>query len=426
MIWYDYLLIYISCCASVYFVNKACGILLNKKINKTIINLILILLGGMLITCSVYKSGTYEHILLSLIVISIVGSILYKDNICKIVFNTMICYIFVVVFEILLSVIIVNLKEFSIDAFNSNSLLKAIYSIIDVFLAYLTCTTKPIKYIINKITNKNVLLNSILSIVIIALIILDAKYLLNTTNDVYIGNIIILACLLYLLGFSLNVDQKLRNENEKTEILLNFMTKYEKIIDDDRIYKHELLNNLLMLKSIKNKNSKEFNNLLSELIKSKSNNNISIKNIYNLPSGLKGIFYYKLYNLQKENYNVSLNISKKVGELLKNISHKDYIDLYKIIGIVLNNAIEASSKTKDKYLLIDIYQDNSNICFDISNSFEGKVNLNNINNKGISTKGKNRGIGLYLANRIISQNEKISMDQSIENNIFITKIKVSL
>ena len=426
MNWYDYLFIYISCCASVYFVTKSCGKLLNIDKVKPLIKLICVLFGGLIITYSIYNSGTYEHIIISLTVLSLCGLLMFRNSINKTIFNIMVCYLIALIIEIILAIIIVNIMGFNVDTFNSNSFVKSIYSILDVFLAYLACSLKIVKKIVNKITNKNIVLNSILSIVIIALIILDAKYLLLASNKVYIGNIIILVSLMYLLVFSIITNQKLSNEYEKTEILLNSMTKYEKIIDDNRMFKHELLNNLLILKSFKNKNSKEFNGLLDELIDSKNDKNISIKNIYNLPSGLKGFFYYKLYNLETEKYNIRLNISKEIGTSLKNISRREYVDLYRIVGIVLDNAIEASAKTKDKVLIIDIYEENNEICFDISNSFKGNVDLNTINNKGITTKGNNRGIGLYIAKKILLRSNKITMNQSVNNKIFTTNIKVSL
>jgi two-component system sensor histidine kinase AgrC len=185
------------------------------------------------------------------------------------------------------------------------------------------------------------------------------------------------------------------------------------------------LNNLLILKNFSNRNSKEYNDLLDEMIDS-NNKKVGIKNIYNLPSGLKGIFYYKLYNLDNSEYNISINISKKVGNLLNNISRKDYINLYKIINIILDNALEACEKTKNKYLLIDIYKEDGFICFDISNSCKGTINLDEINKKGFSTKGKNRGLGLSIVKNILKANDSIEMKQFVKDNIFTTIIKVSI
>ena len=58
------------------------------------------------------------------------------------------------------------------------------------------------------------------------------------------------------------------------------MSKYEKIIDEERINRHEMLNNLLMLKSFKNKNSKKYDDTINEIIKLyEKNGKETIKNV---------------------------------------------------------------------------------------------------------------------------------------------------
>lgn len=427
MNWYDYLLIYFSSCILVFFMIKSCGYFLKTtSTNNNLLNLLIVLFGGTLMTYSLYNNGTYENIIVCIVIFSMGSIVTYKQKPYKTILNTMICYLVLLIFEILLSIIIMNFFKFNLESFNTNTIMKSIFTILDALCTLITCSNKKICLFVNKITSKSIVITTFFPIIIVCMIILDAKYIFFSTSEIYIGNIIIISTLLYLLVFSIITDNKLIKENEKTELLLNLMSKYEKIIDDNRSFKHELLNNLLILKSYEDKNSKEYNDLLDELIDLNNKKDVRIKNISNLPSGLKGIFYYKLYGLEKQKYNISINISKKIGNLLNNISHKDYIYLNKIISIVLDNAIEASSKTKDKHLLIDVYLEEKNICFDILNSYTGEVNLLKINKKGYSTKGKNRGLGLSIVNTILGKSNTIKMIQSVENNIFTTKIKVSL
>ena len=48
------------------------------------------------------------------------------------------------------------------------------------------------------------------------------------------------------------------------------MKEYEMVIDKERIDRHEMVNNLLVLKSIKNKNSKSYNKILYDILYVKS------------------------------------------------------------------------------------------------------------------------------------------------------------
>ena len=82
-----------------------------------------------------------------------------------------------------------------------------------------------------------------------------------------------------------------------------------------------------------------------------------------LPSnGLKGFFYYKCTEAEKKGISVSVNISKQIeNSFLKDIETKDFKDLARIIGVYLDNAIEARSTSEDKKLGIEMYLIKENI-----------------------------------------------------------------
>jgi two-component system sensor histidine kinase AgrC len=110
---------------------------------------------------------------------------------------------------------------------------------------------------------------------------------------------------------------------------------------------------------------------------------------------------------------------------LNNSSAKIYV-LCKILGILLDNAIEASSQSKDKILGISMkYNDtNNNYCITISNSFDGNINLNQIFSKGYSSKGEDRGLGLWEVRNITNKNTSISLKTSINKQIFKQEVFV--
>jgi two-component system sensor histidine kinase AgrC len=212
---------------------------------------------------------------------------------------------------------------------------------------------------------------------------------------------------------------------QQQETLLSFMSKYEKMIDDERVNKHEMLNNLLILRSFKNKNSKEFTETLDDLIKANDNIKDSIKNIYSLPPGLKGILYYKVYDMKALNIEVTMNISKKINSSFKSINSKEYNNLCKVITILLDNAKDAASTSKEKFVLIEFYIENDNLVFSIGNSYKDKVDINKLSTINYSTKGKGRGLGLFIANNIINNTKNMKLEQKIINdNIFSSILKI--
>jgi two-component system sensor histidine kinase AgrC len=204
------------------------------------------------------------------------------------------------------------------------------------------------------------------------------------------------------------------------------VSKYERILDNDRINKHEILNNLLILKSFKNKNTKEYEETLNLIIKEYENKDKNLfVNLYNLPAGLKGLLYYKVYEMKNFNINVFLNISNKVIPKLEKIDSKNFAKLCKILGIVLDNAKEASENSEDKNIAIDIYKENKKIVIYVENSTKNDVEISKIYEKNYSTKGKDRGLGLYIAKEIVNNSVIFELEQFInESKNFVSIITI--
>ena len=218
---------------------------------------------------------------------------------------------------------------------------------------------------------------------------------------------------------------KNKQSEEEQKNLLELMTEYEIMLDKDRINRHEMLNNLVALKSYKNKSSKDFEEMLDGIIKTYEDKKSQVySNLYNLPSGIKGIVYYKMNTIKKDNINFNLLISKEVENRFEKLNQKLYFKVCKILGIILDNAMEATSITKEKLLLIDIYLEEENLVIYLENSFINNVDLNTIYNKGVSSKGKNRGYGLYLVKRIVNDTNELGFEQSINNDRFSTILKI--
>ncbi|NLC47915.1 MAG: GHKL domain-containing protein [Tenericutes bacterium] len=251
------------------------------------------------------------------------------------------------------------------------------------------------------------------------------KYSIDFSSKTYFLNLVLLVIFLLLISISIFNSIKRQHELEKIDALLDFISKYEKIIDEDRMHKHELLNNLLILKSYKN--SKEYKIALNDLIDTyDSNKNISIKNICKLPAGLKGIIYYKIKNSNCEKLRTQIHITKEASLLLENLEQKKYTSLCKIFCIHLDNSLEASINSKEKELFISIYKENTYIVIEIENTFQDKIDLKMIYKEKYSTKENSRGIGLFIAKLIEKNNKNITTSNIVVNDMFISQIKIKV
>lgn len=220
---------------------------------------------------------------------------------------------------------------------------------------------------------------------------------------------------------------KAKRESNKTETLLKYMTKYEQIIDEERMNRHETLNNLLLLKSIKDKNSVDFDVSMKDIIcLYEKNGKETIKNIGTLPTGLKGILYYKIDNMKKLDIDVMARISNTASPIIEELKGKDYNSVCKILSILLDNANEAACESEEKSVLIDISALDGTLNIIVENSFKDKVNIKKLHNRYYSTKGNGRGLGLFLANKIVKENNNVNLVQNIHGDRFVSEIIVNV
>lgn len=218
-----------------------------------------------------------------------------------------------------------------------------------------------------------------------------------------------------LLCFVLIVKSKLNNYENK--IYLNTLKEnndfYIAMDAENRIFKHNLVAKLLGIKSVSNKKARILiDDILFQYIK-----NVDFTNhIQDIPYGLNGIIYQKLYPfLEKINVKVDTQIDFDVFEVL---NPRRYNVLVEKMVIALDNAIESCLNSCDKLLILNLYSDDENIIIEIKNTFSNGLNIDEVGVVNYSTKGKRRGLGLFSAFR----DKEANMCVKIINNFFVTKI----
>lgn len=427
MNWYDYG-IYCFFAFLMMIISGICydNLTIYKKININIKDILISIMASILITVNTYSNNGYSRALISYVIIMISFYLMKDDKFNNFIIKGTIYYILILLFETFLSIIFVGLKIIDINYLDGSVLFKSLFSIAVVATIYGFLSINKVKMIVQKIINildRPFITAFVLILSILSIAGVSYRFVNSLSTKIYLESILLFlffALLIYLILYNRYMVTK---EVKKTVELLNAITVYEKRIDEDRIIRHEMLNNLLALKSFSDKNSDDFDKTLDEFIMSCSNKSVGIKNIYKLPTGLKDMIYYKINSLDNKKYNYNVNISKQVNIKLEKENYKEYISLCKILGIVLDNAIEACEKTKERFLTIDIYNENGNVVIDIENSYKDKIkDINKLYSKNYSSKGNNRGLGLHVAKMLLKNSKYLEMHQEIMNNIFVTRI----
>lgn len=290
---------------------------------------------------------------------------------------------------------------------------------------------KPLRKLMNyKLSeNKKIVIISVLATIFTAIFFYKfaTGYKMNQDVLIYLVSMFAFIIILFTL-FRQRIDNE--NVSKKYDELLDVMKNYESDIEDQRTLRHETKNEFATIKC--KLQDKEDNKTIIEYIdsvigeKEKAGSTNYSKFKYLPSNGLKGFFYYKCTEAEKKGISVSVNISKQIeNSFLMDIETKDFKDLARIIGVYLDNAIEASSTSEDKKLGIEMYLIKEKIEIIITNTFNNEINLDKIGKESFSTKGKHRGHGLLLVKKILSENNRFEAKKEIRGNIYIQSLKIS-
>lgn len=278
----------------------------------------------------------------------------------------------------------------------------------------------------NLATKKVILLVTIITIIFVTYFFYEfaTAYKYNQNVLVYLISAFAFIIILFTL-FKEKIDNDIIVK--KYDELLDIMKNYERDIEEQRTLIHETKNEMMTIKSkIKDKeNSKDIIEYIDSILGDKISTNMTkySKFMYLPSNGLKGFFYYKFIEAEKRGINVSVNISQKIEHsFLGKLDTNKFKELVRIIGVYLDNAIEASEKSNKKNLGIEIYVINKNVEIIISNTYLGKIESEKVGEEKYSTKGKNRGHGLLLVKKILSENKIFSEERKITNELYIQKI----
>ena len=408
-------------------------VIVNRR-HKNIMIDVLILLGFILLNILVFKytTGTIKTIITCLLYSSLFFSI-FKIKLSKSIFTSIVYVILLIIPDLLTLVGAIYIFRVSKEVYYSNIASSALCNLFvcSGMLLLTIILRKSLKKLINYnlSTNKKIIVMSSITLVMLAIFFYNLIKTFEFNNNIitYLVIIVMLICILLYL-----FKQKIENEkiSKKYDELLDVMKSYESDIEEQRTLRHETKNEFATIKC--KLQDKENNKTIIEYIdsvigeKEKAGSTKYSKFKYLPSNGLKGFFYYKFIEAEKKGINVSINISKQIeNSFLKDIETKDFKDLARIIGVYLDNAIEASSTSEDKKLGIEMYLIKEKIEIIITNTFNNEINLDKIGKESFSTKGKHRGHGLLLVNKILSENNMFEAKNEIRGNIYIQSLKIS-
>lgn len=413
---------------------KCTEILLDRtiKIDKKTIGLIIINSLGLTINYLIMQD--LIKVIFTFIDLIIFNKLITKDITSKCVIVTFIEYLNTIITETILGLVLgVVLTTLDIDIINLIRKTVVINTLVmGINYLFIYEFRKFYRRILLKMED-----NSLLYIIILTLSLLlcvgavfyKADYTDWKLTWQLIGNIAIILTMCIIAIVTIYQRVKYEKVNKQYEDLAKFSEINATLVEDYSVLNHEYKNQLIIIKGMIGKKNKDVHEYIDSLISERKGitsqwiielNNISFM-------GLRSFMNHKILEMRSKGLNANVVISKDCKNInLEALPTEVKKSIYSIVGVYLDNAMEAALLSEEKMVAINAYTTNKNqICLEIANTFSGEVELNKINTYGYSSKGTGRGTGLYIVNKLIKEHDCLESNTIIEHGYFIQKLIIT-
>ena len=316
-------------------------------------------------------------------------------------------------------------------------LVTPIYRLFYMLLIYLTVCivylilkyrNVKINFIENVNKNTKILIFANFILGTIALIIQSAimfYYINNLPIIISIGNFVILLLYFGISIFSLTKAFSLISTTQKLQSAEEYNNTLRILHDNVRGFKHDFDNIVTTIGGyIRTEDIQGLKKYYLEL----EDDCQRVNNLYILNPDI--INNDGIYNLLTKKYyeadskNIKMNITVLLD--LSNLNMKIY-EFARVLGILLDNAIEASSECENKIINLTFRDDskNSRQLFIIENTYKNKnIDTDKIFEKGISEKENHMGLGLWEVRKIVKKNNNLNLYTSANDTFFTQQLEI--
>ena len=398
------------------------GIIKNKKIKFIL---------GVWIYCliSSFVIPNQFRFVLFIVAMSVLMYFILNINDKKIILYAFINQLIFSLSEIIVSLILVSIgfdSKSIADDFTINLVLNLLISTLAVLLIFIPFIKKVINAIIRLFNNNKNLSNYLIIFLIMIYIIVSKNGLEFIMESNYYINIVFIVGIIVIISIVMKSESKAEQLKEINNQMINHVTKYEKIITEQGKANHEFKNQLMVIRGYAQMKSDKLIDYIDSIIKDskKTYSSYLISQLNKFPAGgIKGLLYYKLSTMDEEKITHELNVESGVKIRLDTLGIESYKNITKMLGVLFDNAIDASKKSKNKKIIINVVKKTNSVTFSIYNTYRGKINIDELGT-GFTTKGSGHGYGLRLVKDIIESSNIFELENLIENEYYVTRLVI--
>ncbi len=239
----------------------------------------------------------------------------------------------------------------------------------------------------------------------------------------------LLVMLFLLLAMRRSYLEQIQAEAKKKalEDLQDYTRNLEDMYNSLRSFKHDYVNILLSISGyIENRDMEELKNFFEDKIFPTKNlidqGDYKLNQLSNVGVlEIKSLLSAKVIYAHESGIDVTIDIPDRVDSFLI-----DTVDLARILGIFLDNAIEASLETIEPQMGLNILQNPGGVSIVISNRVQDNgPALHKLKEKGFSTKAGHQGIGLSNAQKIIDSYNNVLLETTMRRGCFMQHMELA-
>lgn len=214
-----------------------------------------------------------------------------------------------------------------------------------------------------------------------------------------------------------STNQKIANELEQNKQMNEYLKNIQEQYDDLRRFKHDFKNIVLSMSvGSAEKTGRDYEELYQELTQQKEFTTdldgkivSEYKKISNEP--LRGLIIQKFFKAKSSGIKLNVEIIDNYIQI-----DNDVLNIVRIIGILLDNAIEETANGSNKNVDLAFVKNDDILEVSVENPLSHEINVKDIFKKGYSTKGAGHGTGLANVSELIDRDSNLYLDTEIVGN----------
>ncbi|MCG1145941.1 GHKL domain-containing protein [Staphylococcus epidermidis] len=244
---------------------------------------------------------------------------------------------------------------------------------------------------------------------------------------IFVSVIVFLSLVILLLSAFALREMKYKRKLQEIEAYYEYTLRIESINNEMRKFRHDYVNILTTLSDYIREDDmpglrKYFDEHIVPMKDKLKTRSIKMNGIEKLKvREIKGLITTKIIQAQEKRIPISIEVPDEIDRISMNT-----VELSRIIGIIVDNAIEASENLEEPLINIAFIDNDESVTFIVMNKCSDDIpKIHELFEQGFSTKGDNRGLGLSTLKELTDSNENVLLDTVIENGYFVQKVEIN-